>query len=200
MTAPSRSSSSAWPVFTVVCAVAAVVLHVLPAWREAAFYLRAEIFAGEGWRLWTGHLVHFTGSHLGWNLAIFVPAGIWLERLDPRGARWFYVACPLAISVLLLAFDPSLMRYGGLSGLATGVLVLLAGLQLVRRDPKEPAWFWLGVLGLVVAKLVAEQISESPLLVGDLGGARTVPLAHVGGTLAAAAACLWRARAVRDAA
>lgn len=193
MPSTPRLQSSAWPLATLSCALIALVLHFLPGPREAAFYLRAEIFSGEVWRLWTGHLVHFTNSHLGWNLAIFVPAGIWLERLDPRRARWFLALSPLGISLLLLALDRDLLRYAGLSGVATGVLVLLAGLQLLRRDPREPAWFWFGVLGIVAAKLVAEQISQSPLFVGDLGGARTVPLAHLGGTVAAIVVLIERA-------
>jgi rhomboid family GlyGly-CTERM serine protease len=175
----------------------ALAIHFMPAWREATFLLRTEVLAGEWWRLWTGHTVHFSGSHLLWNLAVFVPSAAWLERLDARGARVYLVVAPVVIGMLLLAGDPTLLRYGGLSGLATGTLVFLASLQLSRRDPREPAWFWLAVLGLVAAKLVVEQVTKAPLLVSDLGEVRTVPLAHLGGAGCAAVGWLWRRKSAR---
>jgi rhomboid family GlyGly-CTERM serine protease len=196
--APSRRPDpAAVPWIALAFSAGAVALHFFAGWREAAFYLRAEVFGGEVWRLWTGHLVHFSGSHLFWNLAVFVPSAMWLERLDRRGGRVFLLVASPLISLLLLAFDPSLLRYGGLSGLATGTLVLLALLQLARRDPREPAWFWWGVLGIVAAKLVGEQVTKTPLLASNMGDVRTVPLAHLGGALCAAAAWAWRRGAMR---
>lgn len=192
-----RASVRGWPIGTVVVAILALAVHFLPAWRDDVFYLRDAIFAGDVWRLWSGHLVHFSTSHLIWNLAILVPAGAWLERIDPKAARVFYLLSPPLIGLLMLMFDPSLLRYGGLSGLATGVLVLLAVLQLVRRDPREPVWFWLGVLALVAGKLILEQVSGAPLLVSDLGNVRVVPWAHLGGLICAVLACVWRYPAAR---
>ncbi len=195
---PSRRLAPAdLPWVALAFSAGAVALHFLSGWREAAFYLRSELFGGEIWRLWTGHLVHFSGSHLFWNLAVFVPSAAWLERLDRRGGRVFLLVASPLISLLLLAFDPSLLRYGGLSGLATGTLVLLALLQLSRRDPREPAWFWWGVLGIVAAKLIAEQVTKAPLLASNLGDVRTVPLAHLAGALCALAAWAWRRGARR---
>jgi rhomboid family GlyGly-CTERM serine protease len=145
-------------------------------------YDRQLIFKGEIWRAWTGHVVHFGLSHSTWNLAIFLPTGWWLERLWPVLTRWFYLACPLIISAALLMLDPSLARYAGLSGLATGMLVLLAGLQLGRRK-EEPAWFWWSVLALVGAKIGVELFTGAPLLVSGFGNIRTVPLAHIFGVV-----------------
>jgi rhomboid family GlyGly-CTERM serine protease len=197
---PEPSQRGVLPWFTIVYAVIALAVHLVPAWREPAFYLRAALFEGEFWRLWTGHTVHFSGSHLLWNLAVFVPSGVWLERLDPRGGRVFLAVAAPAIAGLLLVCDSTLLRYGGLSGLATGTLVFLAAIQLTRRDPREPVWFWLAVLGLVAAKLVFEQVSGAPLLVSDLGDVRTVPLAHLGGAACALGGWAWRFRALRRAA
>lgn len=194
---PSRGSALPW--FTLAYTLVAVGVYLVPAWQEPAFFLREPLFAGEYWRLWTGHAVHFSGSHLLWNLAVFVPSGVWLERLDPPGGRAFLAWAPPAIAGLLLAFDPTLLRYGGLSGLATGTLVLLAAIQLTRRDPREPVWFWLAVIGLVVAKLVTELLSGAPLLVSDWGDVRTVPLAHLGGAACALLGWALRFRTLRRA-
>ena len=158
-------------------------------------YDRALIFKGEVWRMWTGHVVHFGPSHFIWNLTVFVPCGCWLERLWPVRTRWFYLACPLVISFALLCLDPSLVRYAGLSGLATGMLVLLAGLQL-GRPKQEPGWFWLSVLILVTAKIVLELFTGNPLLVSGFTDVRTVPLAHIFGVVCGAvfwvAARCWK--------
>lgn len=149
-------------------------------------YDRALIFKGQIWRLWSGHVVHFGLSHFTWNLAVFLPSGIWLERLWPIMTRWFYVLSPLIISAALLLLDPTLTRYAGLSGVATGMLVLLACLQLGRRK-EEPAWFWVSVLALVAIKIGVELFTGAPVFVSGFGDIRTVPLAHIFGIVAAVA-------------
>lgn len=171
-----------FPWGTLVVAFGAGLALVFPAVSERLIYDRSLIFQGQVWRGWSGHVVHYGLSHFFWNLAVFLPAGCWLERLWPRGTRWFYAVGPLMISVALLLLDPALDRYAGLSGLATGMLVLLAGLQL-RRGKGEPAWFWLGVLALVGAKITLELITGAPLIVSGFAGIRTVPLAHLSGVV-----------------
>lgn len=172
-----------------ISALAIVVL-----WSENLstwfIYDRQLLLQGQWWRGWTGHVVHFGSSHLLWDLAVLLPAGCWLEQVWPRSARWFYVGCPVAISTALFVFDPELLRYAGLSGLATGVLVLLAGLQLRFRNDGRP-WLWLSVLALVGAKIGHEMISGAPLMVSDFGGSiRSVPLAHLGGAVCGIICCL----------
>ena len=159
----------------------ALAFHSVSAWF---IYDRALIFRGELWRAWSGHVTHFGASHFIWNLAVFVPAGCWLERLWPTLTRWFYAVCPLIISAALLVLDPSLDRYAGLSGMATGMLVLLAALQLGRRR-EEPVWFWLSVLALVTAKIGIELFTGAPIFVSGFVDVRTVPLAHIFGVVVA---------------
>jgi rhomboid family GlyGly-CTERM serine protease len=174
---------------TLAIAAAAGLAFAWPWLAGGLIYERANILAGQAWRLWTGHLVHYTPNHLLWDLAVFLPAGVWLEWITPRGARWFYLLAPLAISLLLILGEPTLDRYAGLSGVATGLLVLLALVQL-RRDANEPPWFWLGVLALVAVKIIVETVAHAPLVVRFDAGVRTVPLAHVGGVLCALIAFL----------
>lgn len=180
----------AFPWMTLVMALLAGLALRFESVHAGLIYDRKLIFNGELWRTWSGHVVHFGSSHFIWNLAVFVPAGICLERLWPALTRWFYVLCPLVISIVLLVLDPSLDRYAGLSGLATGMLVLLAGLQLGRRR-EEPAWFWVSVLVLVAVKIGIELFTGAPLLVTGFGHIRTVPLAHIFG--AVCGACFWLA-------
>ena len=169
---------------TLVIALLAGLALVSPVMMSWFIYDRALIFRGEIWRAWSGHVAHFGTSHFIWNLAVFIPAGCWLERLWPALTRWFYALCPLLISVALLVLDPSLLRYAGLSGLGTGMLVLLAALQLGRRKV-EPAWFWLCVLALVAIKIGTELFTGAPIFVSGFTDVRTVPLAHVFGVVGA---------------
>lgn len=172
------------PWITLLLAFAATAALVSEPVARMLIYDRALIFRGEYWRVWTGHVVHFGTSHFIWNLAVFVPSGWWLERFWPRTTRWFYLISPLVISAAMLALDPTLGRYAGLSGLATGMLVLLSALQLGRRT-EEPAWFWMSVLLLVAIKIGVELFTGAPVFVSGFGDIRTVPLAHIFGVICA---------------
>lgn len=191
-----RGAARSWA--TLAIAVTAGLTFAWPHLAGGLIYERADILAGQVWRLWTGHVVHYTANHLLWDLVVFLPAGVWLESITPRGARWFYLLAPLAISLLLFFAEPALGRYAGLSGIATGLLVLLALVQL-RRGGDEPRWFWLGVLLLVAVKIVVESVTRAPLVVRFESGIRTVPLAHLGGVACALIAFLvWRRNADQE--
>jgi rhomboid family GlyGly-CTERM serine protease len=181
---------------TLFVAAAAGLAFVWPRLADAWIYERPAILAGQAWRLWTGHLVHYSASHLLLDLAVFLAAGGWLEWIRPRTARWFYLLAPPAISAALLWGEPALERYAGLSGLATGVLVLLALVQW-RRDAGAPRWFWPAVLALVAVKVVVESRGPAPLFARFDSDVRVVPLAHLGGIACAGVAFLvarWRGR------
>jgi len=180
LTAAMEKSNRGFPGFTGVLALLALLAHASDRVSAALIYDRTQILDGQLWRLWSGHAVHFGSSHLWWNLAVFLPTGIWLERGWPALTRGFYGLCPLVISAAMLLLQPSLARYAGLSGVATGMLVLLAALQL-RRKKEEPAWFWWSVLVLVAIKIGVELFTGSPLLVSGFGDVKTVPLAHIAG-------------------
>jgi rhomboid family GlyGly-CTERM serine protease len=138
------------------------------------------IDAGEVWRLWTGHWVHFSGSHLGWNLGVMVLAGVGLESRRP-GSLWRYtvIVAPL-ISVNLLVGQPAMNRFGGLSGLATGVVVLL-GLALME-NPGRDRRLGLGLLLLVAVKLGHDFLEPAALLSRfATTGIRPLALTHLVG-------------------
>jgi rhomboid family GlyGly-CTERM serine protease len=172
----------ALPGSTLVIALVASVVFFEPVFSGWLIYDRARLLHGEIWRAWTGHLVHFGSSHLLWNLAIFLAAGCWIERLRPRSTRWFYVICAPVIAASLLILEPDLARYAGLSGVATGVLVFLGCVKLDSHSA-EPTWFWVAVFGLVVVKIALETVTHTPLLVEDFSGIVVVPLAHISGAV-----------------
>jgi rhomboid family GlyGly-CTERM serine protease len=175
-------------------ALPATLLWLAPATHAPFLYDRVAISHGEWWRLWTGHWVHFSASHLLWNLVVMLVAGAWLERLQPGWLlRLALIVSPL-LSLVLLFGEPAMQTYGGLSGLATSVVVLLALAQLRRRSP-DRAWWWT-ILLLVAAKTGADAVRADSLFVAF--GAQTVHpsvLVHAAGAVAALA--LFFARPIR---
>ena len=155
---------------------------------------RDALADGELWRLWTGHWVHFSASHLLWNLAVLVTAGTWLERVRPGALIRHALVAPPLIGLAILAGEPGLQTYGGLSALATGTVVLLALQQW--RTPGANRWFWAGVLALVALKCVGDLLHLGPGFARyDEATVRTSTTAHAAGAIAAAlqfAAGQWR--------
>ena len=79
-------------------------------------YDRAAILQGEVWRLITGHFVHWTPSHLAWDLLAFIVLGaICLRR------RWLFASVvmttALIVSTFLLVLCPEVTMYRGLSSI-----------------------------------------------------------------------------------
>jgi rhomboid family GlyGly-CTERM serine protease len=165
----------------------AVLLQLAPATHGALLYDRTALLHGEWWRLWTGHWVHFSVSHLAWNLAVLLAAGAWLEHLQPgRLLRYLLVAAPVLSGIFLIG-EPAMQVYGGLSGLATGVVVLLALGQFVR-DGRNRAW-WGAALALLALKLGFDATHATPLF-SRFGttAVRSSALAHAGGAVTAVVA------------
>ncbi len=175
-------SAAGFPVATLVISAVAGLIFCFPVMNGWFLYNRELILHGQVWRAWTGHIVHYSPSHFIWNLIIFIAAGCWLEMIRPKSTRWFYVACPAVISASLLVGEPSMERYAGLSGLASGVLIFLAFVQLSENNA-EPTWLWVAVFGLVAVKIALETVTGAPLLVHDFAGFRVVPLAHISGAM-----------------
>lgn len=178
---------------TVLTVVLAVVVFFLPSVSPKLVYDRALILQGEWWRCVTGNWVHFSSSHLFWNLVVLVPTGVWLERHWPARGRLLLVVAPIAIGSALLTLDPALSRYAGLSGVASGVLVLLALTQLATST--NDRWFWRAVLGMIALKIIAEMAIQRPYFARFIeGDVHAVPLAHLTGAISACALHFRRSR------
>jgi rhomboid family GlyGly-CTERM serine protease len=158
----------------------AILIAALDPLADALVLTRTGIGAGEVWRLWTGHWVHFSGSHLGWNLGVMVLAGVGLESRRPGSlSRYTVIVAPL-ISVSLLIGQPAMSRFGGLSGLATGVVVLL-GLALMDNAGRDRR-LGLGLLLLVAVKLGHDLLEPAALFSRfATPGIRPLALAHLVG-------------------
>lgn len=110
---------------------------------------RDAILTGEIWRLWTGHVVHFSWSHALADLpllgiALFIT---WREiGLRPLLAIAFFA--PPILSCALLWLIPDLVLYQGASGL-TALFTTLASVLVWQRCTRWEVRGLIALLGLL---------------------------------------------------
>ncbi len=141
------------PWFYLAVLALALVIQLFPAWRGALIYERDALAAGELWRAWTGHLVHFGWPHFGADTALLLIIGWTIGREFPRASWLGLLLLPPFISAAVYWTDPAMQRYAGLSAVNLGLLLLLAarGWKGDRRD-----WFWPAIVVIYVAELAYE--------------------------------------------
>ena len=134
----------------------ALIVQLAPAWREVLIYDRSALQSGEGWRVWTGHLVHFGWPHFLVDTGLFLILGWMLERPHCKFSYWSFIFMPPFIVAAIYLFDPTMQRYAGLSALNLGLLLFLA-LQGWQRNWRD--WFWPAVLLIYVGEVIFEIMS-----------------------------------------
>jgi rhomboid family GlyGly-CTERM serine protease len=171
-----------FPFITISVALLASAVWLSPALRDAALFERAHIANGEWWRLLTGHLVHFSFSHLAFDLTVFAGAG-WLIERQRRSQFVAVLLCSaFAVGTAILWFAPEMRFYGGMSGVAMAMVCFvawrLAALQGTARI------MGIVVLLMVAAKLIGENRMSQPLF-ANFGSAEieVASIAHVAGAL-----------------
>lgn len=187
--------SRLFPVGTIAVVSAAVVVHLFPGLEEWLLFEREKIAAGEWWRLFTGHLVHISTSHLFWNVLLVLIAGWQLERrMRCAGVGILFLAV-LVMGPALFMLDDALMSYAGLSGIAVTLIVGFA-ISEIRLGRMVFG-------GLMITFLLLKIGSEIPgggLLLSDAAGHKPVPLAHFLGLICGLPALLlqdgsiWKTR------
>ena len=133
--------------------LAALVIQLNPAWRDALLYDRPALVRGEWWRIWTGHLVHFGWPHFVADAGLCFILGWLLEPRHPWFSRVSLVVMPAFISAVIWWGDPAMTLYGGLSAVNLGLLLYLAA-QGWQRNWTD--WFWPAVLAIYVGEVIFE--------------------------------------------
>ncbi|NWF37830.1 hypothetical protein F3F96_01560 [Mariprofundus sp. NF] len=136
------------------------------AYQAALVYDSNAAVAGEWWRLWSGHLTHYTLSQLIADSGLVALLGLVLHRvISPYlFAISIIVALPL-ISLLLLWLVPEMNSYRGASGLAA-MLWFMVGLHLIVQAKSGSVPIWIGPLFilLLIAKVAGEALALFPAL------------------------------------
>jgi rhomboid family GlyGly-CTERM serine protease len=145
--------------------------------RLALRYDRESIAAGELWRLITGHLVHLGPSHLAMNVLALAILAIVLPALA-NWRQWLltFLAAAFAIDAGLLAFNPMVEWYVGLSGVLHGFWT--AGVLLAlhaRRFEAIP-------LAILLLLKLGYEFAFGPIpLSGEVAAGPVVSAAHAWG-------------------
>lgn len=167
-----------------------LIVNAAP-WESALEFDRDAVASGELWRLLTGNAVHYSGAHVAFDLSVLAIAAAMLGRRS-----WgIAAAASLAVGLGLFVFAPHVETYRGLSGVSVAMVTAAVLQQLVRT--RHPLIAGIGLL--LAVKLVAEvatgRFIGPALELGDMGA--PIPLAHLLGAVAGAAAIFLPARRSR---
>jgi rhomboid family GlyGly-CTERM serine protease len=182
-TPPAPKLNLRVPALTLLMVGGALLVAAFPGWSAGLIYDRQAVLKGEIWRLFTGHWVHFSPSHLGFDLLALGLAGWMIQARGLPNFGWLCLLAPWGINLALLTFVPDLRQAGGLSGLATCFLVYLA----LDGWGDTGLWHWVCGLTLagVVGKILLEWHTGHLLLATVQPGTVVVSTAsHVAGALA----------------
>lgn len=172
-------------ILTISIVTLSIAVYNFPRFSDLLVYDRQAILSGELWRIITAPLVHFSISHIFWNIVVFSIAGI---TINFHGFRNFWLLCgftSVISGILFLLFLPDLVQYGGLSGLATGAVAYFCLCSAIKS--RKNRWIWLSIIALMVIKILIESMLEVPLFAQvERISFRVVPLAHITGIFAAA--------------
>ena len=184
MDAQAQLTASRLPVWTLAICACALLVFLVPGLATLLVYDRAAITHGELWRLVTGNLVHFSTTHLVYDLASFLIAGAIIEI---RGYQYFPMLClsaAMLIGVAVFSFAPELHFYGGISGIVTAAVTYLC----LHGVSEKGTWRWLcaAMLAGLAAKFWIEiALGESLLLAVSTETFVPVPLSHLIGAITA---------------
>jgi rhomboid family GlyGly-CTERM serine protease len=170
---------------TLMVVLPALAIAIVGAETQAVLiYDRDAILAGEFWRLITSNWIHFSVTHLAYDLMVFGIAGTVIELRRHAGFGWFCLLAPVLIGATVFLTRPDLHVFGGLSGLGTGAIVFLVLHGLRQRG----AWRWICVAALaaIAIRVGFEFAGAQPIFASGEGmEIRTVPESHAAGGIAA---------------
>ncbi len=180
-----------WPAATGVFVLACILLAFAPEEVQATLaYDRRAISCGELWRLWTGHIVHFSVQHALGDMAVFALSGIFAEKIiGTRRMALALLAGSLVISIALLIGAPALAEYRGASGLCAMIIGGLVALIWKARPQLRQVLTILA--GLFAAKIVFDALGASHGLVGFPDGVVVCWQAHVFGAAMGWLLVMW---------
>ncbi len=165
--------------------IAGVSVYTLPAFSQTFIYSRELVISGQIWRLFTGHFVHFTLSHLILNLASIIIIFFLFMKVNIRAKDIInlYLFSGTIISMVLLFFAPDMAFYGGLSSL---IISYASYFCLHSIQTKSlPLWLSSGFLFLLTGKLVLELHGASSIVFGSQDNIKVATIAHIAGVIAA---------------
>ncbi len=173
----------AWVPWVGLCVVAALGAVLAQAVDPALLRWQPALAWAQPWRLLTAAFVHLSSLHLAANLAGTVVVAVLgaAAGCHRRAALAWALAWPL--TQLGLLAQPTLLAYGGLSGVLHAA-VAVATWQLLRGDPGRRRVIGAALALGLVTKLALEAPWQGPLRQLPGWDIAIAPAAHASGALA----------------
>ena len=173
-----------FPILTVLIGLSALSATLSSQLTSLLQFDRTAFMDGEVWRVFTGHLTHWSLSHLFWDILVFlVLAGV-IERFSRRRLLVCFASASLIISLLVFTFLSEMTFYRGLSGIDSALFMMLL-VMFYRQRPsrhsllRKMPYYLLGIL--FIGKTVFELTTAQAFFVESSDLFIPVPLAHLGG-------------------
>ncbi|MFO1218406.1 MAG: rhombosortase [Burkholderiaceae bacterium] len=182
MTAQPRTPGGAWLALALLLALGALAGGLADPLR---WCWQPSLAGAEPWRWWTAAWVHWSRLHLLANLAGVAAVALlgWRAGATRADALAWALAWPL--THLALALQPTLQRYGGLSGVLHAGVVIVA-MRLAWGAPGPRRTIGAALLAGVALKLLLEEPWQGALRRSPGWDIAIAPAAHVAGAFAGA--------------
>ena len=161
-------------------AIAIILIAIFCTYNKELFLYQRTLFDdGQIWRLFSGHFAHLNNKHLLLNLLawsiIFLLGSNYLSI-----KKWLALLFILTLSISfgLYYFIPTVIFYGGLSGVLHGYFSYI--LVALIQSKQKIAWL---LLLLLLIKLIIENFSNGSLSSAEYLDIRVISEVHIIGTL-----------------
>lgn len=164
---------------------AAILLFVFPEFGDLLEYDTSSLPLQQPIQ-WLGcHLLHWSSSHLFWDLGMFALLGAICERIDFKRYGGLLLLAAFAIPVSVAFSNPELSTYRGLSGLDTALFAMATvHLGLERLKDKDTAGLLIYVaLFLAMTFKIGNELTSGTTRFVEGNEFTPVPIAHAVGAV-----------------
>jgi rhomboid family GlyGly-CTERM serine protease len=160
----------------------AIILCSLLAWplNHAAIDWQPALAYTQAWRAFSAVFVHYSPMHLGANLVGAMVVGVfgWAAQVPRRTTLAWLMTWPLTQLGLLV--QPSLLHYGGLSGVLHAGVVIVCTHLMFQGTSTQRRIGWATLL-VVLVKVLTETPWAAPLSHPAEWDIAIAPMAHASG-------------------
>jgi len=166
------------PWLTITIALIALSLFALgPDKTSCLLFNKADVCAGEIWRLFTGQLIHSNFDHLFWDIIGLLVLGSTIEMASRKKFIISFLLSSISVCIWMFIVEREYVVYYGLSGLLNGLLVMAV---FVKWTATRNGGLFV-ILPLAAIKMLYEMATKSVFLIDP--SIATIPGTHLAGFL-----------------
>ncbi|WP_317845788.1 rhombosortase [Candidatus Enterovibrio escicola] len=165
-------------VFRLFGLIAIITIYAqIDAIHHVLIWNRADIMAGQWWRIVTGNLTHANTIHLAMNLTALAAHAMLHRRYYEPHLLGFMILIMMIVIGIAMFFSPSYL-YSGFSGVLHGLFVW----GFIRDMQHKAPLGWMFILGIIL-KLLYEVYTGGDSMTSDLIGVKVAYQAHCTGAM-----------------